>query len=714
MALIRRTGFFWVLVLLLGQWASVSLAQTASEQAPGFSPAQASAGKEDYATYCASCHGAGLEGMQLSPSLVGARFDRTWRGKSADKLSFHLRRMPPKPGAPPGSLSNEIYTNILAYILQSNGLASSDDVLPSDMAALGDLIIPQVEGMQSDPDAPIKRTAAQSKLLANLPALTDDMLHNPSPNDWLHWGRTYDGQNFSPLTQINRETVGNLKVAWRAPLRDGESMPMPLVHQGVMFFQTYPDTVLAMDASNGMVLWRHQYKPQFRSSKKMGLALYGHTVFVPTSDLHVIALNAKTGDLIWDHAITIENPARMRRGYQLRSAPLVVGDKVIQAITASGAPKGAFVVALDIASGREVWRFNTIARPGEPGGNSWNGLPLEKRSGGSIWQQGTYDAELNLVYFGPSPTYDTGPLLHPVDEEGITNDALYTNCTVALNPDTGKLVWHYQHVANDQWDMDWAFERQIVTLPVNGVMRKMVVNVGKSALLDALDAATGEYLFSVDTGVQNIITAIDPKTGAKTISPDAVPSLERTSLICPSAFGARSWPPTSYSPQTKFVYVPLTEWCMAMGPKGFRLLSSGVGITSAPHPDTSDGMLGRVQAIDLENQELAWTYNQTTPPSTALLATGGGLVFSGDLDPSLKAFDDLSGELLWQAGLDDLPSSSLVSYSINDKQYIAVVVGLTNNHVRDISRAYYEFRWSADRTRIDSPKGGAAIWVFSL
>ena len=175
------------------------------------------------------------------------------------------------------------------------------------------------------------------------------------------------------------------------------------------------------------------------SSRRWASSLHGDRVFVPTSDLHVVALHSKTGELVWDHEIAASQSADAdARSYQLRSAPLVVGDKVIQGVTASFAPGGGFIVGLDINSGKELWRFHTIARPGEPGGNSWNGLPLEQRSGGSVWHQGTYDPELNLVYFGVAPTYDTGPLLHPVTHAGVTSDALYTNCTIALNPDTGK------------------------------------------------------------------------------------------------------------------------------------------------------------------------------------------------------------------------------------------------------------------------------------
>ncbi|TDJ34501.1 MAG: hypothetical protein E2O61_10605 [Gammaproteobacteria bacterium] len=710
---LRHAGFSWTLFVLIMQWHSYSLAQVIHEQASSF--AQTSAGRTAYDQHCASCHGASLEGLALAPSLAGERFAVQWAGKSVDVLFSHMRRMPLQPVAEPGSLTEETYLNILAYVLQHNDIVpdSGDDTIPIDAASLVNFVIPTIQEKQTAATGSLSATTGTSDLLNDLPAVTDEMLNNPSPDDWLIWRRTYDSKGFSPLRQINRHNVANLKLAWRAPLRAGDNMPSPLIHQGVMFFHTYPDTVLAMDAANGRVLWRHQYNPKSRSSKKMGIALHGDKVLVPTSDLHLLALNAKTGEVIWDHAIATESP--MSERYQLRSAPLVAGNKVIQGIMSFRVPKGSFIVAVDIATGIEAWRFNTVARPGEPGGNTWNDLPLEQRNGGSVWVTGSYDAELNLVYFGAAPTYDTGPLLVPVDKQGVNNDALYTNATVALNPETGELVWHYQHLANDQWDLDWAFERQIVNLPVDGVMRKVVLTVGKMAILDALDAATGEYLFSIDLGLQNVVSFIDPETGIKTINPDTVPSLTETRLICPSAVGARSWPPTSYNPRTYMLYLPLTEGCMAGGPEGFKgLLTSGVGLSMRPHPDSSDGNMGRLQAVDLANRQLAWSYRQPTPLVSASLATGGGLVFLGDLDPSLKAFDQTSGKLLWRAALSDIPGSGLVTYSVNGKQYLAVVVGQPNNVARDWSRIYRDFAQSRGIEIKDSPKGGAAVLVFAL
>ncbi|MDP3739294.1 MAG: PQQ-binding-like beta-propeller repeat protein [Hyphomonadaceae bacterium] len=560
-------------------------------------------------------------------------------------------------------------------------------------------------------------TAQVAAPLGKMRPVSPAMLRDPAPGDWLQWGRTYDGQNFSPLKRIDRSNVANLAQVWRSPVQAGLSMPTPLVHDGVMFLQTSPDTVLALDAATGVELWRHAHKVAtgISSTMKMGLALSGGRVFVPTSDLHVLALDAKTGATVWDQPIEVRPPATVSTTLGLRSAPLIVGDKVIQGVTTSFVAGGGYIVALDINTVKEIWRFNSIARPGEPGGETWNGLPLEKRFGGSVWHQGTYDRDLNLIYYGVAPTYDTAPLRNPSGIPGTTSDALYTNSTIALNPDTGKLVWHYQHFANDQWDLDWVFERQIVTVRIGGRNRKVVMNVGKMGILDAVDAATGAYVFSIDAGTQNIITAVDPVTGAKTIDPQRLPDPTRPTVYCPGPSGGRSWPPTSYSKNTGLLYVPVTEWCMRMSEQGARLLSApGSGLSAADHPDaTSDGKMGRLQAMDLSGRKLGWKHDLDAPLSTSALATAGGVVFAGDLDPALKAFDDRDGKLLWSAPLDNYPSSSVITYSVGQTQYVAVVVGMNNNHIGDQSRRYQAFR-RARGAPAEAPKGGPAVVVFAL
>jgi alcohol dehydrogenase (cytochrome c) len=372
------------------------------------------------------------------------------------------------------------------------------------------------------------------------------------------------------------------------------------------------------------------------------------------------------------------------------------------------APGGAYIVGLDAETGEEAWRFYSIARPGEPGGNSWNGLPLDKRTGGSVWTAGSYDAERNLAFFGPAPTYDTGPLRDAVGTRGVTNEALYTNATIALDPDTGKLVWYFQHVPNDQWDFDWAFERQLVDLTINGRERRALVTAGKEAIYDALDLDGGNYLFSVDLGLQNFITAIDPRTGAKQVDPALIPSREKPITVCPHAGGAKSWIPASINPESKVLFVPLVESCMDLTPVPLDqrgALSTGVRFSIRPRRD-SDGRYGRVQAIDLETRETVWTTRQRAPQTSGVLATAGGLVFAGALDRWFTAYDDATGEALWRARLSDVPSAAPISYAVNGRQYVAMVVGYGSAQ---------SITFPMLTPEIDLPiTRSSAIWVFAL
>jgi alcohol dehydrogenase (cytochrome c) len=536
-----------------------------------------------------------------------------------------------------------------------------------------------------------------------LTPVTDALLQHPPDGDWLTWRRTYDDQGFSPLKQIDRTNVGGLRVAWSWSLPNGPNEATPLVHHGVIFVHSFGDKVQALDAATGDLLWQYsrQLPADVRPTVKRNLAIYGDKLFVPTSDIHMVALDLKSGRLVWDHEIGDPKVMGMTGG------PLVAKGKVIQGTTGRQ-PGGNFIVALDAQTGEEAWRFHVIARPGEQGGESWNGLPLEKRNGASVWTAGSFDPSLNLVFFGPGQTYDTGPLLHPVNQPGVTNDSLYTDSTIALNPDTGKLVWHFQHMPNDQWDLDWAFERHLIKLNVNGEMRTVSVTGGKQAIFDAVDAATGKYLFSMDLGLQNVVTAIDPKTGAKTINPQTIPGDGETKMVCPHPGGAKSWIPSSFNAATKILYVPLVESCMDLIPVpagGRSNLSSGVRWTIRPRLDT-DGKYGRLEAINLETKKVVWIDRQRAPKTSGTLATAGGIVFSGSLDRFVRAYDGLTGKLLWESRLNDVPSSAPVSYSVSGKQYVVVVVG--NGGAQAAT-------WPPLVPEIQNPPDhGAAIWAFEL
>ena len=549
---------------------------------------------------------------------------------------------------------------------------------------------------------------------ATIGPVSDAMLASPPAEDWLIWRRTYAGSGFSPLDQINRETVADLALAWSMELESGPNIPTPLVHDGVLFLLSTRDTLLAMDAASGEPLWSHTHESGSTPSARIGIALHGNKVIMPTADLRLLALDTGTGEKIWDSQISTSRSGRLP--YTLRGAPLIAGGMVIQGVTATMVPGGGMIVGMDLETGEEVWRFNTVAQPGQPGGNTWNDIPAAQRSGGSVWVPGSYEPRLNLVYFGLAPTYNTEPLLRPVNIPGVNNDALYTNATVALRPRTGELVWYFQHVANDQWDLDWVYERQLMDLEVNGETRRVILTAGKMALYDALDAATGEYLFSMDMGLQNIVTAIDPDTGAKTLSPAATPNAEDTALLCPFANGGRNWQAASFNPGTRMLYLPIAEICMNAGPTGQGgILSTGAAMRPTPSPLAgSDGRFGRWQAVNVETRELVWDHREVVPPSSAALATGGGLVFIGALDESFKALDDQSGELLWETDLGDIPASFPITYSVDDRQYIAVAIGTPTINANVWIGVMNGFLGGDDNVITRLQRSGPALKVFAL
>ena len=680
----------------------LSHAQQQSQQVASYTLAQAAAGEAAYQQQCVACHGDNLEGFELAPSLSGDFFTRRWGGKAVAELAAELRRMPPEQVE---GLDDRVYSNILAYLLQQNGAEAGDNPLPSEVAAMNEILIPaQAIRRQRSPRQRLAYLSngpiLPNSRLDDLRPVSNEMLLNPPADDWLVWRRTHANLGHSPLDQINKGNVSDLRMAWNWALPPGANMMTPLVHDGVLFAYSAGDIVQAIDASSGDLLW--SFQRELDSDKplnsKKGVAIYQDKIIVPTSDIHLLALEARTGKLVWDHKIDTGD----EQDHWMKAAPMVVNGKAIIGLTGQLAIAGGnFIVAIDLETGAEAWRFYTVARPNEPGGNSWNGMPVMERTGGSVWVPGSYDPELNLVYFGPAPTYDTDALRVPLALPGITTDALYTNSTIALDADTGELVWHFQHVRNDQLDHDWAFERQIISLPVNGQMRKAVVTGGKEAIFEALDAATGEYLFSIDMDMQNVFSEIDPRNGDKTPYPDAIPEpgqvLQGLSLdgICPKALGARNMQSTSYNPNTGILYIPLQDTCIER--------STGQRWQKYPNSD-EEGLWGLVKAVNLETREEVWTRRQVAPPASGHLTTDSGLLFRGTVDRWFQAIDQDSGEVLWQQRLDNSPSSYPITYRVDGKQYVAVATNSGSYHANGMERI----------AGITNPPSGASLWVFAL
>lgn len=681
--------------------------QAASGEAT-FTAAQASEGKAAYAQQCASCHGRTLSGGEFASALNGAHFSQDWGGKPAEALYTFVRtRMPP---AKAGSLSPRTTAALLAYLVEVNGGAAGHAPLPPDPRALAAMTLPRNPMAPSAPmmplsplSPPIPRVVAANPLDRITP-VTDELLRSPPAGEWLLWRRTYDDQGFSPLRQIDRHNAGELRVAWTWSLPNGANETTPLEHDGVLFLYGYGDRVEALDAETGDLLWQYARRlpGDAHPSVVRNLALYRDRLLVPTSDDHLVALDVRTGAVVWDSPI-----ADYRQSWRLTGGPLVASGKVMQGVEGQ-APGGGAIVALDFATGREIWRFHTIARPGTPGGNSWNGLPLEKRNGASVWTAGSYDPQLHLAYFGVGQTYDTGPLLHPIGEPGVTNDALFTDSTLALDPDTGRLAWYFQHMHDDQWDLDWAFEQQVIRLPVDGSRRKLVVTSGKIGVYEAMDAASGRFDFSRDVGLQNVATSIDPRSGEMTINPAVVVGDGKPHTICPHGGAGHSWIAASYDAASGTEYIPLNEACMDLipAPRGERAdLSSGVDWFIRPMPG-SDGRYGRLEAFDLMAGKARWMARQRAPQTTCALATAGGVVFSGSLDRYLKAYDTATGKTLWQVRLNDVPNSCPITYTVHGRQYLAVTVGAGGPLTQTFSVLVPEIA--------NPPAHGAEVWVFEL
>ncbi len=692
----------------------------------GFTELQATRGQTAYGESCAACHGPHLDDGQFGPPLKGAAFEAQWHDQSPQALwSLIRQRMPP---ASPGSLAGRTYADIEAYLLRENGEKAGATALaaanaPAAGGASANDSGPRVGAALIDnQDARFREVmAARQTLLRKLTPVSDAMLRNPPAADWLMWRGTYATLGYSPLAQINTRTVRHLGVAWTLALPQSANEAAPLIHDGVLFIEG-ANTVEAVDAVDGTILWQYvRALPDAlhngRDARMKGLAIYGDKLYAPTADGHIVALDVRTGNLRWDHAVVSPeqgvHPGQFDGAYvHISGGPLVVRGKVIVGVSLGiDTGGGDFIVGLDAQSGAERWRFNTIARPGEPGGDSWNGAPVDERYGGGVWSIGSYDPDLNLVYVGTGNTYDVGTLLAPRAGKALSNnDALYTDSTLALDPDTGKLTWFYQHMNRDVWDLDWAFEQSLITLPVDGKPTKLVVTGGKSAIFDAVDRTDGRYAFSKDLGLQNLVASIDPKTGKKIIKPELEPRAGRTDIICPASTGARSWPTTAIDPTSKYLYVPLLDNdCMNYGwvKRDAAAIAAGgldVRLGARPKPG-NDGNFGRIEAIDLKTRRVVWSKRQRAPVASSLLASAGGLVFSGARDRRFRAYDAATGAVLWQNIVNASPSSSPATYSVDGVQYVAVVAG---------GGGAFDAGTRSLTPEIIDPAAGTTLWVFKL
>ena len=522
--------------------------------------------------------------------------------------------------------------------------------------------------------------------------VTDAMLQNPDPAHWLMWRRTLDSWGYSPLDQISRDNVDELRLVWSRGLTEGRQQGTPLVYDGVMYMPNPSDVIQAIDAATGDLVWEHRrevpediedYMFDGLWQNNRNLAIYGEFIIDTSVDDHVFALDAATGRLAWETEILdyTVNPAMQSSG------PIVANGKVISGRSCMpvAGPEACVITAHDALTGTELWRRRTIPRPGEPGDETWGGVPFEERKHVGAWMVPSYDPELNLIYIGTSVTSPAPKFLIG----GTENQHLYHNSTLALDADTGEIVWYYQHL-NDHWDLDHPFERLLVDTAVapnpsevswinprlqSGEVRKVVTGIpGKTGVVYTLDRETGEFLWATPTITQNVITAIDGATGAVTENSELVfTGAGQEVLTCPHASGGKDWEAGAYSPLTNTMYYPLRNVCaqmMAEGPESTSVYALAWRSQIAPGTD----QVGTVQAISVETGEISWVHEQRAA-TMSLVATGGGLVFGGDVNGRFRALDHETGEVLWEINLGSAVTGFPITYAVDGQQFVAVSTG---------------------------------------
>jgi len=537
--------------------------------------------------------------------------------------------------------------------------------------------------------------------------VTDERLLDPEPQNWLMYKRTYDLQSFSPLDQINAENVADLEPVWTfsTGVNDGHEAP-PIVNDGIMFVTGAFNTLFALDARNGDLIWEYRHDLAEDVAPEVccgmvnrGVALYDDKVYMATLDSHLLAFEATTGEMVWD--VTV---ADYTQGYAMTVAPLAADGKVVVGVAGGEYGIRGFVAAYDAATGDEVWKTYTTAGPDDPGNDTWPGDTWQT-GGAPIWVTGSYDPELGLTYWG---TGNGGPWIG----DTRPGDNLYVASVIALNIDTGAIESYYQYVPNESWDYDEISDQTLVEVERDGQTIKGLIHAGRNGYFYLLDRTNLDFVYGVPfiEGGPMTITGFD-EDGRPIIPEERKPGLDKPAEACPVTGGGNNWFGLSFSPQTGYAYVPTTEYCMTITGTAVQY-EAGKNYTGADaqrYPPEGQDWTGALQAIDVATGEVVWKRTQTMPSRSAVTATAGGLVFGGDIfDREFRAYDAAAGDIVWRFKTNSSVVGVPVSYEIDGVQYIAVQAGYGGAAANYIPRAAEAFGIPF------TPVRGGTVWVFAL
>lgn len=518
--------------------------------------------------------------------------------------------------------------------------------------------------------------------------VTQDMLENPAPEDWLMFSRTFDAQRFSPLDQINRQNVHDLRMVWSRGMPDGQAQGIPLAYRGVLYLLAPGDRIQAVDGTNGDLIWSYE-RPltagQQALARAKSIAIYDDLIFHATADNYIIALDAKTGELRWE--------TQVEGGGSHTSGVYVVNGIIVSGRTCRNSRDSCFTAAHDAKTGKALWRFQHVPAMGEPGSETWGESPDHERNMASTWGlAGSYDPERNLLLWGiANPMPNTRMNRHGGNYAGTGFKApadLYSNSTVALVPETGELKWYYQHLPGDDWDLDYTNERILVHTRIDpnpeqvrwyneaarGQERDVAIVVGEGGGIFVIGRDEGKFLWAKPFPFETehfLLSDIDPETGATHINRDLV--LKEPGdhhIVC--YWNTTSFWPSAYSLRTNSVYVPYIDNCLDMTAAEGENPERRRGILRPGHDPEKVAGLAKV---NIETGETVYFGEQSSPSTAGVLATAGGVVFHGDTHRRFRAYDDETGEILWETIVGGPASVGIITYAVDGRQYVAMHTG---------------------------------------